>query len=133
MGVSAGSKHTLLLRSDGQVDSCGCNIDGQCNIPKLMPGITYVQVSAGARHTILLQSDHHAAACGNNGFGQCSVTTRRKHFMSTKLLTYALDVSQMAVLSNRVVQLSCTYTNNGMMQLECTGLNGETQCTFESF
>ena len=70
---SAGLEHTVLLRSDGQAVACGCNSDGQCNIPPLDEGISYSQVSAGTSHTVLLRSDGQAVACGQNSDGRCSI------------------------------------------------------------
>ena len=41
--VSAGSVHTVLLRSDGTAVACGDNHYGQCNLPALDGGLTYVR------------------------------------------------------------------------------------------
>ena len=71
--ASAGSSHTVLLRSDGQAVVCGWNSDGQCNIPLLGEGISYSQVSAGNSHTVLLRSDGQAVACGQNSYRQCNI------------------------------------------------------------
>eukprot|EP00435_Cladocopium_sp_Y103_P059634 s31_g21.t1 len=64
--VSAGFRHTVLLRSDGNAVACGRNLDGQCTIPPLDDGMSYTQVSAGLMHTVLLRSDGTAVACGHN-------------------------------------------------------------------
>ena len=54
--VSAGSSHTVLLRSDGRAVACGLNADGQCNIPTLYPGTWYAaDVSVG--RNLVLQLD----------------------------------------------------------------------------
>ncbi|MFT4543264.1 MAG: hypothetical protein ACI835_005734 [Planctomycetota bacterium] len=45
--ISAGAKHTLALRSDGTIAAWGNNGDGQCDVPALPTGLTYVEVSAG--------------------------------------------------------------------------------------
>ena len=70
---SAGEVHTVLLRSDGNVDCCGRNLYGQCNIPALEEGMKYTQVSAGQSHTVLLRSDGSVVACGLNNHGQCNI------------------------------------------------------------
>eukprot|EP00435_Cladocopium_sp_Y103_P007439 s2781_g2.t1 len=71
--VSAGRSHTVLLRSDGRAFACGENAFGQCNIPPLDYGMSYIQVSAGGMHTVLLRSDARAVACGENAVGQCNI------------------------------------------------------------
>ena len=71
--VSAGHKHTVLLRSDGRAVACGDNSRGQCNIPSLDEGVSYTQVSAGVGHTVLLRSDGLAVTCGRNRWGCCDI------------------------------------------------------------
>ena len=71
--ASGGFSHTVLLRSDGQAVACGWDYHGQCSIPPLEPGISYIQVSAGVTHTLLLRSDGQAVACGAKANGQCSI------------------------------------------------------------
>ena len=63
----------MLLISDGRAAACGFNLHGQCNIPPLRLGLTYVHVAAGYGHTVLLRSDGAAVACGNNDDGQCDM------------------------------------------------------------
>ena len=71
--VVAGTRHSVLLRSDGRVLACGANHEGQCTIPALDDGQTYTQAAAGSEHTILLRSDGLVAAFGDNEFGQCDI------------------------------------------------------------
>jgi len=63
----------VLLRSDGTAVACGREEEGQCDLPALEAGVTYVQASAGGRHVVLLRSDGSAVACGSNEDGQCSL------------------------------------------------------------
>jgi alpha-tubulin suppressor-like RCC1 family protein len=54
--VSAGTNHTVLLRSDGVAVACGRVGKGQCDIPPLPDRMTYTQVFAGHDvHTVLLR------------------------------------------------------------------------------
>ena len=71
--MSAGGRHTVLLRSDGSAVACGSNDEGQCIIPLLDEGLFYTQVSAGRQHTVLLRSDGQAVAFGCQVFGRCSI------------------------------------------------------------
>ena len=71
--ISAGNDHTVLLRSDGSVVSCGDNYGGKCNIPPLDAGVSYTQISTGFLHTVLLRSDGSVVACGDNYVGQCNI------------------------------------------------------------
>src|SRR4030095_6095354 len=45
--VSAGAFHSAAPVSDGSVVAWGNNTYGQCTVPALPPGTTYVDVSAG--------------------------------------------------------------------------------------
>ena len=71
--VSAGGCYTVFLRSDGTAVARGLNDVGQCNIPELDEGVTYIAISAGYNHTVLLRSDGKAVACGINDCGQCNI------------------------------------------------------------
>ena len=77
--VSAGSSHTVILKTDGTVWTCGDNVDGQIgnggeygygpNVPvKIMNNVA--QVSAGSNHTVILKNDKSVWACGGNEYGQ---------------------------------------------------------------
>ena len=51
--VSAGTQHTVLLRSDGVAVACGSNRAGQCDLPALGDGLIY---AADLLPTLLLQA-----------------------------------------------------------------------------
>jgi hypothetical protein len=62
----------------------GDNTFGQCNVPALPTGLSYMQVAAGGSydfwpamygHTVALRSDGSVVAWGDNTFGQCNVPT----------------------------------------------------------
>merc|ERR1711862_202868 len=65
--VSAGSGHTVLLKSDGTAVACGDQRELQFSIPPLREGLMYTQVAAGDQHTVLLKSD--GTVVSTNWFG----------------------------------------------------------------
>jgi hypothetical protein len=79
--VSQSYHHTVALRSDGTVFffcAWGNNQWGQCDIPALPMGLSYVQIGAAwtgntAAHSVDLRSNRSIVAWGNNDVGQCNV------------------------------------------------------------
>ena len=63
----------MARRSDGSVVAWGHNPTGQCNVPALPAGLTYVEVAAGGWHTVARRSDGSVVAWGDNAYGQCNV------------------------------------------------------------
>merc|ERR1712014_449801 len=59
--VSAGSCHTVLLRSDGHAVAVGLNSDGQCNMPELVHDAAHVDHSSGVLVRQLLCKELGAA------------------------------------------------------------------------
>ena len=91
--VSAGSRHSLALSSDGNAYAWGWNPYGQLGdgttTPRITPGrvskpantppdFTYVQVSTGQYHSLALGSDGNAYAWGSNYYGQLGDGTTTK-------------------------------------------------------
>lgn len=80
--ISAGFRHTVILKDDGTVWACGLNEDGQLgdgtneiysekNYPVKVKGISdVIEVSAGMYHTLALKADGTVWAWGNNTSGQ---------------------------------------------------------------
>jgi len=65
--------YTVARRSDGSVVAWGNNFLGQCDVPALPGGLTYVEVAAGGAHVVARRSDGSVVAWGNNGWGECDV------------------------------------------------------------
>ncbi|MBM4061382.1 MAG: hypothetical protein FJ265_09865, partial [Planctomycetes bacterium] len=65
--------HSLLRLADGRVLAFGENGAGQCNVPALPPGLTWVQIAAGRRHSLGRRSDGALVAWGDNVHGQCNI------------------------------------------------------------
>ena len=70
---AAGNGHTVFIRSNGSAVAGGQNDFGQCILPDLDEGLTYVQAAAGGSHSVLVRSDGSAVSCGCNDFGQCTL------------------------------------------------------------
>ena len=78
--ISAGNIHTLFLKNDGTVWTCGKNLYGQMGIqnnsgrqltPVQINGLSNVTaISAGYYHSLFLKSDGTVWACGGNFYGQ---------------------------------------------------------------
>ena len=58
---------------DGYVVAWGDNAFGQCNVPALPPGVSYVEIAAAYYHSVARRSDGLVVAWGKNGLGQCNV------------------------------------------------------------
>ena len=68
--VAIGFGHTVLLTSDGNAVACGQNDWGECNIPALPPGITYVYRGALIVLTLFF-CESYAAFCLLSGAEVC--------------------------------------------------------------
>jgi hypothetical protein len=51
----------------------GSNYAGECNVPSLPIGLTYVEFAAGLAHSVARRSDGAVLAWGANNFSQCDV------------------------------------------------------------
>jgi len=65
--------YSLARRSDGTLVAWGSNSSGQCNVPALPVGLTYVEAVAGDRHALARRSNGSIVAWGDNTYGQCNV------------------------------------------------------------
>ena len=68
--AAIGGPHTVLLTSDGNAVACEQNEWGECNIPALSPGVTYVH--RGAQIVLaLIFCESHASFCLLSGAEVC--------------------------------------------------------------
>ncbi len=70
---AGGSPFSLALLANGTIVAWGDNSYGQCSVPLLPSGVTYVDMYAGVRHSVAVRSDGQAVAWGENIWGQCNV------------------------------------------------------------
>ena len=62
-----------VARAQSNVVAWGVNNVGQCNVPALPPGLSYVKVEASTDDTVARRSDGSVVAWGDNSSGQCNV------------------------------------------------------------
>ena len=118
--VSAGGRHTVLLRSDGHAVACGSNAFGQCRIPEFLDGQFYVQVLAMKGHTVLLRNDGRALAFGSTSAGQCnlpSLTPGTQYISGLRSPKNDLLV-QLDFVEDDAVRLRCS--NLGGQEMLCS-------------
>ena len=71
--IYSGSRHTLARRANGTAVAWGDNRWGQCNVPALPLGVTYVELDGARQHSLALRSDGSVIAWGDNVYGQIDV------------------------------------------------------------
>ncbi|MEY3026016.1 MAG: hypothetical protein RLZZ238_913 [Planctomycetota bacterium] len=69
--VAAGSNHTALLRSDGEITCVGDNSFGQCDVP--VHALPFARVACGADFTLAVDINEVVFAWGDNSSGQTTV------------------------------------------------------------
>jgi alpha-tubulin suppressor-like RCC1 family protein len=86
IGIALGYYHSVILRTNGILLSCGSNSHGELGngqfpnyqttfqeINKVPKDI--VEVACGCRHTVIMQANSTLMSCGDNGFGQLGRAT----------------------------------------------------------
>jgi len=80
MGIAAGSRHSLALKSDGSIVAWGSNSVGECNIPS--PNSGFIAIAAGYKYSLGLKQDGSIVARGYNGSGQCNIPSPNSGFIA---------------------------------------------------
>ncbi len=84
--VTAGTNHSLGLKSNGTVVAWGNNQYGQCNPPTSNTGIT--AIASGSLHNLCLNADGVIQAWGRNTYQQCEVPSPNTGFVAIAAGTY---------------------------------------------
>ena len=90
--ISCGMYHTVILKNDGSLWSCGWNEDGQLGTgldvsssnKKSFTQVTtntdnVKQISCGNNHTFIVKNDGSIWSCGYNYYGQLGLGTSDSH------------------------------------------------------
>jgi alpha-tubulin suppressor-like RCC1 family protein len=102
--VVAGSSHTLVLLTNGQLYGCGGNFDGELGlgdkeerttftlitIPNLEKGVKIQQVVTESSHTLVLLTNGQLYGCGDNDSGQLGLGDSQKRTTFTQIIIPAL-------------------------------------------
>ena len=100
--VFCGANHTVMLKNDGTLWSCGLNVDGQLGLGDKTNKTTFTQITTnasdvkeiycGCYHTLILKNDGTLWGTGNNTYGQLGLgdTTNRTTF--TQITTNTDDI-----------------------------------------
>ena len=132
--IACGDFHTIILKNDDSLWSCGYNSRGQLGLGDTTDRTTFTkvttninndvkQVACGNWYTMIVKNDGSLWACGYNYYGQLGLgdTTDRNTF--TKVTTNINnDVEQIAcgyyttfILKNDGRVWSCGYNNYGQL------------------
>ena len=114
--VSAGSRHTLALLSDGSVEAWGSNLFGQLGdgstaftrkAPQPVSGLTsnVTAISAGGAHSLALRADGSVLAWGKNLYGELGDGTTTNHNVPVAVSALTSGVTAIAAGASHSVAL----------------------------
>ena len=119
VALSAGSRHSLALTSNGAVYSFGWGVLGQLGLGNCLNALSptriqdlknVVEISAGGMHSGCVTSDHKCYTWGSNGYGQLGV-----------ILPHAPD-SEPVDFSSVPMQVYCSKTSGTSADINHTPL-----------
>ena len=96
------SEHSLILKNDGTLWSCGYNVYGQLGLGDTTNRNTFTQVTTntndiksiycGDYHSFILKNDGTLWGSGYNGYGQLGLGNTSKKYTFTQVTTNADDI-----------------------------------------
>ena len=147
--IACGDEHTVILKTNGSLYSCGYNTYGQLGLGDTSERTLFTrvttnvnndvkQIACGANHTFILKNDGSVWCCGGNTHGQLGLGDDTKRTTFTQVtINVNNDIKQIACGQNYTVIIkndgsvwSCGYNNFGQLGLGSTATkNTFTQVT----
>jgi alpha-tubulin suppressor-like RCC1 family protein len=145
IAIAAGGYHSLFLKSDGSVWSCGYNNTGQLgdgtntnkNLAVQAIGLTGITaLAAGQMHSVFLDNNGAPWACGFNGEGELGDGSNTNKNMVVQLnSTFGGEVTHIAagawhtlLIRNDGTQWGCGYNISGQLG---NGINANSNVAIE--
>ena len=137
--IACGNEHTVILKNDGSVWSCGYNTYGQLGLNDTTDRTTFTQVTTnvnndvkeiacGRYHTFILKNDGSVWGCGYNEYGQLGLGDKTNRTTFTQGTTNINnDVEQIVcgfyhtfIIKNDGSVWACGYNNYGQLGINST-------------
>ena len=145
--IYCGAHHTIMLKNDGTLWSCGRNDYGQLGLGDTTNRYTFTQITTNANniksvycgyyHTLILKNDGTLWSCGYNGSGQLGLGDGNSRYTFTQVTTNADDIKSVfcggeytLILKNDGTLWGCGQNNYSQLGLgDTTNRNTFTQVT----
>ena len=145
--VYCGYGHTLILKNNGTLWSCGANGYGQLGLGDSNNKYTFTEVTTntddiksvycGSYHTLILKNDGTLWGCGNNDYGQLGLGDTTNRYTFTQVTTNTDNIKEVycgssytLILKNDGTLWGCGYNYDGELGLgDTTNRTAFTQIT----
>ena len=143
--IACGGWHTVIIKNDGSLWTCGYNSRGQLGLGNNTSQKTFTKVTTninndvkrvacGSQYTFILKNDDSLWSCGNNSYGQLGLDNTSNRTTFTKVTTNINnDVKQIAcgnshtfIIKNDDSLWVCGYNSNGQVGLGTSTLTHNT-------
>ena len=125
--VYCGGYHTLILKNDGTLWSCGNNISGQLGLGNTTDRNTFAQITTNANdikqvycgyaHTFILKNDGTLWGCGRNNYGQLGLGDTNYRTTFTKITTNTDNIKSLPDQYENIPTIIKVYDlNTGLIE-----------------